>query len=146
MGSKVTTHLTGGGSETVDTRDIEDARADAISRLAFEFVARVDAGRNYGGANYQVDDVSRANISGASAMALAVQASDGAWPEGFYWIASDNSHTAMSAADMIAFGMDVGAYYTALVVSNRALKDLIAALLTNEACDAFVVTEGWPTN
>jgi len=146
MGNKVTTHLPEGGTEVVDTRDLEEARVEAIVRLGFKFADLVSQGRNYAGANYQIDDASRANVSGASAMALAVQASDGSWPDGFAWIASDNSRTPLSASQMITFGLDIGAYYTALIVNNRALKDQIALLESNEACDAFDMTEGWPTN
>lgn len=158
MGQKVTVWLVspqGVASDpvTTDTRTLTDAQAEVVDRVNAEFDALVAAGRvitvqsvQSVQKTYQIDDASRSDITGAGALALASIALNGTWPAGFYWIAADNSHQPMAAADCVAFAQSVGAYYTGLVVTCRALKDASAALTTVAQCDAFDVTQGWPSN
>ncbi|MBN9568690.1 MAG: DUF4376 domain-containing protein [Alphaproteobacteria bacterium] len=143
MGSRITTHNLDGTISVSDTRTIDDARAEAAQRLEGHFAALIVAGRNYAGHNYQIDDASRANINAAATMAMVAP---DAWSGDFYWIASDNSHVPMTAAEVIAFGLNAGDYYTAMIFTNRAHKDAIAALTTISTCDAYDVTAGWPAN
>jgi hypothetical protein len=138
--------ISSGAIQIVDSRTLAEAQGEVLSRLGAAMEARIAAGRNYRGAAYQIDDASRANITAAGALALASLSGAAPWPEGFYWIAADNSHVAMSDAECFAFAQDVAGYYTALVYANRALKDAIAALATNDACDAFEIGAGWPAN
>lgn len=158
MGSRTVTHLTRedpdepgtyvafGDPIITDTRDLQDARNEALARLAQHFDELVSVGRNYGGLNFQIDAASLQNINGASSMAMVAQAAGGGWPAGFFWVASDNAQMPVDAGGMIAFGMNVGLYYSALVLTNRALKNAIGGLSAIAACDAFDVTQGWPSN
>jgi phage terminase large subunit-like protein len=62
----------------------------------------------------------------------------------FAWIAADNSHVAMDAAQMYAFGRAAGAYVSTCVLRLRAIKDAIAAAADQAALDAIDVTAGYP--
>lgn len=101
------------------------------------------------GKTYQIDLASQAKIAGAGAMALGVIAGavgTDSWPAGFYWIAEDNTHTAMTAAQCYAFAQAVGQYVSLLVYSARAIKDNILAQTTVAAVDGIDITQGWPPN
>ncbi len=143
-GLRTVRHNLDGTITITDTRTLDEAQEEARNRLALHFDTIVAAGRNYQGKNFQIDGASLQNINGASSMAMIAQANAAPYSQG--WIASDNSVVTFDAAGMIAFGVDVGAYYSALVLNNRALKDAIAALADNAACDSFDVTQGWPSN
>ena len=67
------------------------------------------------------------------------------WPGGFYWIAADNSHVAMDAPTLYAFGRAVAAYVSACVLTLRAIKDAIAAATDQATLDAIDVAAGYPT-
>ena len=121
--------------------------------LATAFSQKITAGRlvTVQGVqkNYQIDDGSRANIAAAGSLAASILANTpgaGAWNSAFYWIAADNSHQAMSAADCYAFAQNVAAYYTALVTVNRAFKDAINIATTQAALDSIDLTANWPAN
>ncbi|HUN49984.1 MAG TPA: DUF4376 domain-containing protein [Candidatus Sulfotelmatobacter sp.] len=123
--------------------------SDKLAALAAQYAALYTAGRNYAGKNYQIDAASQGSISAMGALAAAVLANTpgaAAWPTGFYWIASDNSHVAMAAADMYAFAQNVAAYVSTLVLTNAALKAAISACTTQAELDAIDVTPGWPAN
>lgn len=148
------THLISTGEvQTIDDRDLADAQAMASSRLSSHYNSLISAGRavTVEGTQkiYQIDDYSRGNMDAAGTLAAQVLANTpGAnpWPTGFYWIASDNSTQAMTASDCFAFVQNVAAYYTALVLTNRLIKNAIAACASPGACDLIDVTAGWPPN
>lgn len=132
------------GYRTDDTRNLADAIAETLGRLALQYQSLYDAGRNYQGKNFQIDETSLRNINGGASMAMIANAAG--QPFSQTWIAADNSTILLDGQAMIAFGLNVGAYVSALVLNNRALKDQIAALTTIADCDAFDVTQGWPAN
>jgi len=130
-----------------DTRDLSDAAAEALSRLADHCQALYDAGYNFAGRNFQIDPVSLQNVNGAATLALVSQATGQPWPATFVWIASDNTTMPVpDAPTMIGFAASVANHVTTLILTNRALKDAIAVLPDVASCDAFDVTQGWPKN
>ncbi len=156
MGTRTVIHVTApdpndphtmvatGAVQIIDTRDLADAQNDALARLDLQFNSLVNGGRNYNGKNFQIDDNSRLNIAGAAQMASIALAAQQAYSQA--WIATDNTTVTFDGAGMIAFGVNVGIYYSALVLANRTAKDAITACTTVAACDAFDVTQGWPVN
>ncbi len=116
-------------------------------RAAFEHCTAVlAAGFSFNGAVYQVDAGSQASIAAMGIMALGsiTDPAGSPWPAGFYWIAADNSHVAMDAPTMYAFGRAVAGYVSACVLRLRAIKDAIAAAADQAALDAIDVTAGYP--
>ena len=152
MGAVSVTHIADSDSNSTgeiivqDDRTLSDAQAQLRGRLAGQYAGLISAGRIYNGKIYQIDQASAQNISGAATLAVASVAAGVTWPAGFHWIAADNSQTPMAAADMIAFGQNIAGYLTGLIYANRALKDAISALTSIVDCDAFDVTQAWPTN
>jgi hypothetical protein len=98
------------------------------------------------GATMQIDAASQANIGGAVSAALlsSQNPTDFSWDSGFYWVAADNSHIAMTAAQMVAFGHAVFEYVRLTRMNIRAIKDAIAAAAAQAALDAIDVTAGYP--
>lgn len=154
MGARVVQHLAStedGESEIIvlDDRTLEDAQADERAGVDRYLDGLVQVGRIIGGVTYQIDDASRNNIAGVAVMAaLVVQSVPGiAWPAGGYpWIAEDNSQQLFTPAAFLQFGQNIAAYYTALVLRARSLKDAINAAGSVEDVMAIDITEGWPVN
>lgn len=99
--------------------------------------------------NYQIDDASRANIAAAGSLAATILArtpNADPWNPSFYWIAADNSRQPMTESDCYAFAQNVASYYTAIVCTNRALKDAINNAADAATVSAIDVTKGWPSN
>jgi hypothetical protein len=132
--------------EEITAAAFVDAKNAVAQACDGQFKARLSAGYTFGGVRYQIDDASRANMTGAAVIASLALSGSGAWPEGGYpWIAADNSiHLFAAPADFIAFGQAVAAYYAALVLNARGLKNSISSLTDTAACAAFDVTQGWP--
>lgn len=122
--------------------------SDKLATLAAQYAGKIASGRNFGGKNFQIDPASIANIASMGALAIGSLTVPGAaaWPTGFYWIATDNSHVAMAAADMYAFAQNVADYVSVLVLTNSMLKSAINACTTQTQLDAIDVTAGWPSN
>jgi len=59
---------------------------------------------------------------GVMALGSITDPANSAWPEGFYWVAADNSHVRMDAAAMYAFGPRRRAYVSACVLRLRAVR------------------------
>jgi hypothetical protein len=110
------------------------------------YASRIAAGFTWSSVLYQIDPASQANISAMGLMALGsvTDPANSPWPSGFYWVAADNSHVAMDAPAMYAFGRAVGAYVSACVLKLRAIKDAIAAAADQATLDAIDVTAGYP--
>lgn len=145
--AKIVTHLVGGAITINDTRTLAEAQAAAVERAANQFASVIAAGRNYNGKNFQIDDASRINIGGASTLAVVCNSGADTWDPNFYWRASDNTNVPLATpAAMIAFASNTAAYYSALSFVLFTHKANIAALTTNDACDAYDVTTGWPAN
>ena len=132
-------------STTAD--DLAAAKVAKKAAVDAQLAALYTAGWTYGGVMYQIDPDSQANITAMGALASASVAGvpgAAAWPAGFYWIAADNSHEAMTAAQMFAFAQAVAGHVSALILFGRGLKDQIDAATTAAAVDAIDVTTGWP--
>lgn len=115
--------------------------------LAATFTGKIEAGRVFNGVTFQIDAGSQANIAAMATRAglvLANAPGSEAWPQGFYWIAADNSHVPMDAAAMYAFAQDVGGYVSLLIMTNRAYKDAIGAAQDVAALNSIDVGAGWP--
>ena len=126
----------------------ENQAAKAVTAMQyFATLFRLPAGFTYSGTLYQVDASSLSNITSMGALATASIANPNAvpWPSGFYWLAADNSHVAMTAAQMLAFAAAVAGYVSACVLRLRAIKDSIVATADQAALDAIDVTAGYPT-
>jgi hypothetical protein len=104
------------------------------------------AGFTWTGALFQIDSDSQARIAAMGIMALGTitDPAGSPWPPGFYWVAADNSHVAMDAAAMYAFGRAVGSHVSACVLRLRAIKDAIAGAADQAALAAIDVTAGYP--
>jgi len=123
-----------------------ESRAAQTNAAVAHYNALIAAGFTYGGALFQIDSAAQANIAAMGVMALGsiTDPAGSPWPAGFYWIAADNSHLPMDAAQMYAFGRAAGAYVSACVLRLRAIKDAIASAPDQAALDAIDVTAGYP--
>ena len=159
MGAKIVTHICNphpddpttmvgtGATSIVDTRTLADAQAEAFTRLDLQFQSVIAAGCNYNGKNFQIDPASLQNILGKSTMAMVAESGMATWDPNFQWIATDNTTIALARPqDMVAFGMAIGNYDSAIVLANLALKNAISGLTDVTSCDEFDVTQGWPAN
>ena len=122
------------------------ARATAVAGAAGYYQRLLAAGLTWSGTLYQIDPDAQAQIAAMGIMALGsiTDPAGSPWPAGFYWIAADNSHAAMDAPTMYAFGRAVAAYVSACVLRLRAIKDTIAAAADQTAIAAIDVTAGYP--
>lgn len=149
MGSKRTLHFAGSDGVTnqsvvVDDRTTEEAQAETRQRLADHYQSIIDAGFPYAGKIIQIDEDSTSKINAQASVALVCLVSQSPWPDGFSWITADNTLMSIpSASDMLTFGTTVAQYVGSLIFANRAHKDAIAALESNQACDDYDVTTGW---
>lgn len=120
-------------------------RAGKLMQVDGAFGAKLASGYSYGGKLYQIDPDSIANINAMGALAIGVLSNaSGAqpWPDGFYWIAADNSHTPMDAEGCYTFAQAVAGYVSALILKRRALKDAVAAAATQADLDAIDIAAG----
>lgn len=126
---------------------LPDLKAARHAELAAIYAGKIAAGRIWNGTLFQIDPESQANIAAMGSLAASVLAgTPGAapWPEGFYWVAADNGHVPMDAAVMFAFAQAIAGYVSALILTNRALKDAIDAAADATALAALDLTAGWP--
>ncbi len=92
---------------------------------------RIQSGFTFAGKDYDFDDQSKANISGAAlnafmAIVAGAQVADLRWHLGandFAWIAQDNTLTTMDAQTVVAFGQAAASHETAHIFAARALKE-----------------------
>jgi hypothetical protein len=153
--------------DTVAAQNFLSAYAGSASELTFNqaqqqtalatlFGSKFIAGFKYtvpgdasGSHNYQIDPASVANIVGAGAWASSAVAGlpgVAAWPTGFTWIDASNNAVPMTAAQCAGFASAVGAYITALILNNRALKTAVASAASMTALAAIDITQGWSSN
>jgi len=135
------------GGAVVDWAPTLDSnrQAKAIA-AAGNFAALIAGGFTFSGVSYQIDADSQTRIAAMGIMALGsiTDPANSPWPGGFYWVAADNSHVAMDAAALYAFGRAVAGYVSACVLRQRAIKDAIAGAADQAALDAIDVTAGYP--
>lgn len=124
---------------------IAERRAAAVAAIERAFAARIAAGFNHGGVNYQIDPQSQGNITtyGTRASAVLAGVAGAAWPEAFTWIRTDNARQQFTAAQFYAFSQAAQDYVTALYYVRRAIKDAVAVSGNPEA---VVEAASWPSN
>jgi hypothetical protein len=117
-----------------------------IAAAGQEYGKRLAAGVSHGGKVYQIDDASQQRIGAMASRALAVISGvNGAtWPDGFVFIAADNSTVEMTAAQMYALAEAASDRVIALRVAFRTIKDSIVAASDAAALDAIDITANWP--
>jgi hypothetical protein len=134
-------------------------QAASLASLGLQYVGLFAAGFNYsvpgdasGLHNYQIDPASIGNITAAGSWATSLVALTSVpsplapWPNNFIWIDSVNVAVPMTAEQCAAFATAAGAYVTALILNNRALKTAISAAPDMATLQAIDITAGWPTN
>lgn len=121
------------------------AKAARLAEVAAELAQRNAAGFAHGGKVFQIDDASQARIT-----ALAVKASlviggvaGASWPQGFRFIAADNTGAPFDAAGFVGFADAASNIVIARRLRARALKDAIVAAADATALAAIDVTAGW---
>lgn len=115
---------------TVEQRcDAIDSERDRRANSRFQFEEKW----------FQCREQDIVNITGAGATALSVIVSGGDWPEGFAWIAEDNSLVPMSALEVIAMGNAYTAYRRNLIFRASEMKARVRA---GEAVD-YLSDEAW---
>lgn len=105
-------------------------------QAAFDSI--IAAGRIIGVKTYQIDDASR------SAMQQTYNAGAAAFP--INWIAMDNTTVALTQAQFQAGCQNILAYYNAMVLNRRALKNAVAAATTYVQLQTIDLNSGWPPN
>lgn len=138
MGRRTITHLADangvstGQISVFDTRTLFDAQVEALARLGYQFDGIIAAGRTIGANNYQIDDLSRAN------MLMSYNSPPSTW------ITSDNQIITLNAAQFQAGCQNVNTYYNAMIANRRTHKNAIAAIKDIPSCDIYDVSTGWP--
>jgi len=120
--------------------------AAALDHFASLF--RLPAGYSWSGALFQIDANSQAAITamGADADRSLRDPTTFPWDPGFYFIAADNSHVAMTATQMASFSQAIANYVRQARYRVRAIKDAIAAAADRATLDAIDVTAGYPVS
>lgn len=122
---------------------IGTAKREKAAAIAAAYAAAIGAGLVHGGALYQIDAASQQRIAARALLARACLDGAETWPEGFGWIAADNSRPSFTAAEFWAFAVAAQNRVTALTINARALKDALAAAATLEAVAAIDTSSGW---
>ena len=135
-----------GGAPVPRTATLAESQFAKRTAAAAQYGTLIAAGFTYQGVLFQIDSNSQAQMAAMGVMALGsiTDPAGSPWPDGFYWVAADNSHVAMDAATMYAFGRAVAAYVSACVLRLRAIKDAIAGAADQAALDVIDVTAGYP--
>jgi len=122
---------------------IGKAKRDKAAEIAAAYAAAIGAGLAHGGALYQIDAASQQRIAARALLARACLDNAETWPQGFGWIAADNSRPTLTAAEFWAFAVAAQNRVTALTLNARVLKDALAAAATLEAVAAIEASSGW---
>ena len=140
------TYMVQNGAPVPRVTTLDESRFAKRTAAAAHYAALIAAGFTYGGTRFQIDSDSQTQMAAMGIMALGsiTDPAGSPWPGGFYWVAADNSHVAMDAAAMYAFGRAVAGYVSTCVLRLRAIKDTIAAAADQTALDAIDVTAGYP--
>jgi len=119
------------------------AKRDKAAAISNAYASALGAGLAHNGTLYQIDAASQQRIAARALLARACI--DGAedWPDGFGWIAADNSRPPFTAAGFWAFAVAAQNRVTALTLNARALKDALGAAASLEAVAAIDTSSGW---
>lgn len=122
---------------------LTEARAVRRSQAAALYQSRLAAGCSFGGSVYQIDEASQNRLTALGASAgLMLQGAIA--EESFEVIATDNSITTLSPADMVALTQAARGIVTACRLRLRALKTAIDDAADLEALDLIDIETGWP--
>lgn len=136
-------------------RSLEDAKITRVGELEVRFRGILAAGVAFGGAAYQIDEVSQGKLTAMGALADRYRQAAGGYDDdgwdafwaplgGFRFIAADNIARPLSASGMAALSGAATLTVAALYYVRRAHKDAIAALTTIADVDAYDIAAGWP--
>lgn len=133
-------YLEDGSRELIELL-LGDAKRVKLAAAGAAFLAASKAGLSHGGKLFQLDESSQQNISALSTRAGFVVAgvAGATWPQGFAFIASDNTPVPFTAAQFVAFGNAAADRVIALRFAYRALKDSILAAASAEELDAITI-------
>lgn len=145
---------------TIEDKSTEEVAAEASTALAQAkatkahaarslFNAKVIEGYPYEGLHVEINDGSRANLTGLALTAtLVLLGVPGAvWPEdyGRGWVSIEGERIPLTAQTAIPFASAAGTYYSALVQYEQDLEDDISAAADHAALEGIDITAGWPT-
>ena len=119
------------------------AKRDKAAAIAAAYASAIGAGLVHGSALYQIDAASQQRIAARALLARACLDGAETWPEGFGWIAADNSRPTFTAAEFWAFAVAAQNRVTVLTLNARALKDEITAARTVAEVEAIDASSGW---
>ena len=122
---------------------IIDAKQAKAGAIATAYASAIGAGLVHGGALYQIDAASQQRIAARALLARACLDGAETWPQGFGWIAADNSRPTFTAAEFWAFAVAAQNRVTALTLNARDLKDEITAARTVAEVEAIDASSGW---
>lgn len=122
---------------------IGKAKREKAAEISNAYASAIGAGLVHGGALYQIDAASQQRIAARALLARACLDGAETWPEGFGWIAADNSRPTFTAAGFWAFAVAAQNRVTALTLIARALKDSLATAASLEAVAAIDTAAGW---
>lgn len=153
-GQKILRHdMQTGETIEIDTRSLDDAKAEARARVTPEIMVRIDGSIVFLGKPVQLgmDSVGKLGTDNIAAKVIdAMLAKQGLYPwpvNGLPWRCGDNSFLFLSADQMIALGKAAGDYVTAVrAYAWTVLLPAIAACQTREQADAIDTASGWPSN
>lgn len=120
-----------------------NAKREKARAIAVAYAAAIGAGLVHGGALYQIDAASQQRIAARALLARACLDGAETWPQGFGWIAADNSRPTFTAAEFWAFAVAAQNRVTVLTLNARALKDEITAARTVAEVEAIDASSGW---
>lgn len=127
-------------AQEIAAYDIARAKADRLGEIEAAYQAQLDAGVVYGGHAYQIDDASQQKINAVATRAgFVVSGMAGAtWPDGFIFIAADNTLVPFTAAQFIPMALAAADRVTSLIMTRLALKGAVAAAVTMDDLAAVV--------
>ena len=129
-------------SETA-AHDLACAKAAKSLAIAAAYSAAIANGLAFGGNLYQIDAASQNRIAARAIIARACLDGADEWPEGYGWIAADNSRPTFTAAAFWSFAKAAQDRVTFVTLRARALKDALAATNSVAAVQAIDHTAGW---
>jgi hypothetical protein len=117
-----------------------DLRASARARINQERDARIQAGVEFGGARFDTDERSRANLAAAVTFISAARAEGLQVPETITWRDQADVDHALTPSELVYLGAAMFQHVESVYRGSWALKDAVAAAETAEAVDAV----RWP--
>lgn len=111
--------------------------------IAAAYAAAIGQGLMFNGRLYQLDTASQNRIAARAIIARACLDAVDEWPEGYGWIAADNSRPTFTSLEFWTFAKAAQDRVTFVTLNARALKDALAAANTLAAVQAIDHTSGW---